>query len=329
METRPSLRPLRAFARAFTRRAMPCAVLCAGLALVPACGSTRDDAPIDTVSFDELDDERKDLVLAYLEGGERWERAFDRARADERLSDFLVINLSQNLVRHFEAGDFLRGGAPDSRYERARSALARLGPSSAAFLARMVNEGPDDIVREAGADALAAMGPDGVRPALDLVASDDAPTRRRACAIAGRLTGVDAEQERALSDALTTVARADAAWIVRAEAVRACGRRVFVHTDAPGGMLASPYAAALGDALTDPDPAVVGRAADAVAAADLAPAVPELVRALRRTDGDIGAFDRIQRALARLLREPGARDADAWWGLWLERRATLLGIERG
>ena len=304
-------------------------VACALLAVASSCGATRDDGAVDTVSFDELDDVRKDLVLAYLEGGERWERAFERARADERLADFLVINLSQNLVRHFERGDFLRGGAPDSRYERARAALARLGPESAAFLARMVSEGPDDIVREAGADALAATGADGVSPARELLRSDDAQTRRRACAVVGRLAPLTDAQERALTGPIVTAAREDPEWIVRAEAVRACGRRVHAHAAAPGGLVASPYAAALGDALADPDPVVVGCAADAVAAADLAPAVPALVTALGRIDGDIGAFDRVQRALGRLLREPGARDADAWWGLWLERRAALLGIERG
>lgn len=315
-----SLRPIR------TARAL---ALCVPLTLFGSCSSAAKEGPVDTISFDELDDVRKDLVLAYLEGGERWEVAFERARSDERLVDFLVINLSQNLVRHFESGDFLTQGAPDSRYERARSALARLGPKSADFLVRMVTEGPDDIVCESGADALAAMGEVAVAPVLELLASDDVDTRRRACAIAGRLAPVTGAQEEALCAALTALARDDAAWIVRAEAVRACGVRVHAHADAPGGRVASPYAAALGDALSDPDPVVVGCAADSVAAAGLAPAVPALVTALGRVDGDIGAFDRIQRALGVLVREPGARDAQAWWELWLERRESLLGLDRG
>lgn len=321
---RPVLRTRRARGVACAR-VVACALVVASALLVAGCSAAPNERP-ETVAFEELDDRRRELVLAYGEGGERWEAAFEDALGDERLERFLVINLTQNLVRHFESGELLRAGAPDSPYERARSALARLGPRSAAFLARMVAEGPDDIVAEAGADTLASMGDVALEPLLELMAVPEADTRRRACASAGRLARLDERAESRLADALVERAANDPAWIVRAEAVRACGSRVVGH----GAVHASPYAAALADGLDDPDPAVVGIAADGLGRAGIVAAVPALVGALGRMQGQVGAFDRIQRALGALVGERGARDPQQWWALWLERRAELLGArDRG
>jgi HEAT repeat protein len=84
------------------------------------------------------------------------------------------------------------------------------------------------------------------------------------------------------------------------------------------------YASMLALALGDADPAVVGRAADALAQCGDPRAVPALVEAVTRTEADPREHARVQRALRTLLRENSDHTREEWWRLWLERREALL-----
>jgi hypothetical protein len=290
------------------------ALLCVQLCLQSCASST---PPRERLSFEQLAEAEREGIEAVREGGERWRRTVEAARADERLAKFLAENLAVELVRQYERGGFTRGGDEASPYERARRALRDLGAPAAALLASMVAEG-DDVVAGVGADALWPFGALAVEHALPLARDRRDIVRRRAFELVGRIGPAGEENESAIADLLRDALERDPAWVVRAEAARAAGRRFGAHVSRDR------YTSMLVLALGDADPTVVGSAADALAACADPRAVPALVEALTRTESDPGAHARVQRALRTLLRENADRSRDEWWRLWLERREALL-----
>jgi hypothetical protein len=296
-------------------RGVVAALLAFGALFTTACSSP--PPPREKLSFDELAAAEREGIEAVREGGERWQRTLAAAREDERLARFLAENLAVELVRQYERGALTRKGDETSPYERARRALLDLGAPAAELLANMVAEG-DDVVAGVGADALWPFGPLALEHVLVLVRDDREVVRRRAFEVLGRIGPAGDEDEARIADALRAALEKDPDWVVRSEAARAAGRRFGPHV--PSDRYASMLALALGDA----DPAVVGRAADALAQCGDPRAVPALVEAVTRTEADPREHARVQRALRTLLRENSDHTREEWWRLWLERREALL-----
>jgi HEAT repeat protein len=283
--------------------------------LAPGCSST--PPPRERLSFEQLAEAEREGIEAVREGGERWQRTLVAAREDERLARFLAENLAVELVRQYERGALARMGDESSPYERARRALLDLGAPAAELLANMVAEG-DDVVAGVGADALWPFGALALSHVFVLVRDERGGVRRRAFEVLGRIGPVAEEDEARIADVLRAALESDPEWVVRSEAARAAGRRFGPHVPSDR------YTSMLALALEDADPAVVGRAADALVQCGDPRAVPALVEAVTRTEADPREHTRVQRALRSLLRENADHTRDEWWRLWLERREALL-----
>jgi HEAT repeat protein len=282
--------------------------------LTAACSST---PPRERLTFEQLEEAQREGIEAIREGGERWERTVAAAAEDDRLALFLAENLAVELVRLYERGALSRAGSDASPYERVRRAIGQLGPPAHDLLASMVAEG-DDVVAGCGIDALVPLGPVAVEQALRLSTDGRDLVRRRAFELIGRLGPASPADEDRIATCLRRAVVEDASWVVRAEAARAAGRRAGDHVPRDR------YVSLLLHALADADPTVLGRAADGLANFGDPRAVPGLVEALSRVDGQIGAHDRVQRALKTLLGEPRNLSRDQWWQVWIERREALL-----
>jgi len=295
-------------------RLVAVAAVCIAL-FAAACSSTAP--PRERRTFEQLEEAQREGIEAIREGGERWERTVAAAAQDDRLALFLAENLAVELVRLYERGALSRAGSQASPYERVRRAIGELGAPAHDLLASMVAEG-DDVVAGCGIDALAPLGPVAVERALRLVSDPRELVRRRAFELVGRLGPASPADEDRLATGLRRAVEEDPSWVVRAEAARAAGRRFGDHVPRDR------YVSLLLLALQDADPTVLGRAADGLANHGDPRAVPGLIEALSRVDGQIGAHDRVQRALKTLLGEPRNLSRDQWWQVWIERREALL-----
>jgi hypothetical protein len=279
--------------------------------LLGACAST-PDAKRDphVISRAELSPRQREVWEQYERGGAPWEIAREDVRRDPELARFMVDNLVVELVHANDHSGHSPSGERTGPYERAQDELVYFHESALPVLAQMLSV-KDGIVAFLAADTLKKIGAPAVEPvARDL--DDPSPeVRRRAAELLGDLPHVDAIEPSVL-EKLGERTLHDTAWIVRAQAALALGKRGAKHSEK--GYAISVLARATGDS----DATVAESAAQALEQVGDPRAIPILIRALEQavSQGRPKAVTSIQSALKKLSGEKRDRDAEEWWLWW-------------
>jgi hypothetical protein len=282
-----------------------CALLTVAIGLVGAGCSAPATGPA-RVPRSELPAEYRELLEAYDQGGAAWEQARTAALGDPHRTRFLVDNLTATMVRHFEQARVGSHRTTEFPFERAQRELVRLGEPAAELMVGLV-AGEDDVLAHLGASTLVRMGDLGLGPSLTLLEHRRPEVRRRAAELLGELPAAGRAEVDAVAS-LAHVALGDPEWLVRAQAVRALGRRL-PYQPRNGAILQ-----ALLTASEDGDRAVAREAAAALGQAGDVRAASALVRALERSlaEGDLELGRTAQSSLALLAGDERRRDLAAW-----------------
>jgi len=274
------------------------------------CGSTGSGSggsePGRVIALEELPARHREVWESWQRGGARWELERERVRGDPELTAFLVDNLVRTLVRSYDRSALASAGQQGGPFERAASELAQFPAAATPVLAGLLGV-RDGIVAFLAADVLKRIGASAA-PAVGQLLDDREPeTRRRAAELCGEL-GHAGAAETELQLRLAARVAEDPAWIVRAEAARALGRRGARH-EHKGFALG-----VLTRALGDPDGEVVRRACEGLVALGERRAVPGLARALRPASqrGDVSGLSAMQSALAALTGVQRALTPEQW-----------------